>query len=143
MDNLEFLRTLHAPYERGESDDFQPLYDCIAHDVVYDSPVGRLTGKPALIDFFDNAGELIDYWAFHSPIEYFRSDDRVLMRGEEKVTVKETGVTFLCDWAWAMDMHDGVITRIVHYLHSDHLPTMVEALAETYRRTRESSTATS
>lgn len=143
MDNLELLRKLHEPYERGETDDFEPLYDHIADDVVYDSPVGALKGKQAFVDFFDNAAELIDFWPFDTPIEYFRSDDRVLMQGEEKVTVKETGVSFKCDWAWLIDMHDGVITRIVHFLHSDHLPTMAEVLTRTYQRTLEGSKAAS
>jgi hypothetical protein len=46
-------------------------------------------------------------------MEYFGDGDRVVMLGNETFRVRASGVTHRAEWAWVIDMHDGLITRIV------------------------------
>ena len=135
MDNVTLLRRIHDPYERGESEDFQPLWDIVADDVVYESPVGTVHGKQALIAYFDHVSETIGVWAFERPLEYFESAERVVMRGEERVTSHATGETIRGEWIWILDMPDGAITRIVHFLHFREPKILMDGLHAAYART--------
>jgi ethanolamine utilization protein EutQ len=112
-DGVALLRSIFDPLERGESDDFQPFYDALGDDVVHTLSVGELRGKQAVVDYFASGGETIEFRPFEKPLEYYGGGNRVVMVGEETFKVKETGVTHLAEWAWVVDLRDGLITRIV------------------------------
>jgi ketosteroid isomerase-like protein len=46
--------------------------------------------------------------------EYYGDGDRVVILGDETFKVKDTGATPRAEWAWVVDVHDGLITRILH-----------------------------
>jgi ethanolamine utilization protein EutQ len=110
---IQLLRDIYGPLEAGESDDFQPFFDALADDVVVKFSVGELRGKQAVVDYFANAATTMDFRPFEKPLEYYGDGDRAVIVGDETFRVRETGVTHRAEWAWVVDVHDGLITRIV------------------------------
>lgn len=113
MDNVAMLQRVWTPLERGESGDMQPFFDSLDDTVVFETSVGELRGKPAVVYYFTHIGELVDARPFERPLEYFGNGDRVVILGEETFVVKESGVTAHAKWAWVHDIRDGKVTRIV------------------------------
>ena len=112
-DAVELVRRIFRPLELGESDDFQPFYDALADDVEHKLAVGELRGKQAVVDYFEGGGETVEFRPFEKPLEYYGGGDRVVIVGDETVKVEKTGVTHRAEWAWVVDVRDGLITRIV------------------------------
>jgi ethanolamine utilization protein EutQ len=112
-DALTLVRSIYDPLERGESHDLQPFFDALADDVVFRTSAGEVRGKQAVIAYFANAAEALEFDIFVRPLEYFGDGNRVVQVGDEVFTVKETGATYRAEWAWVFDVHDGRITRIV------------------------------
>jgi uncharacterized protein len=136
VDNVQLMREVHEPYERGEGDpDFQSIWDHVDDDVVYESPVGRLRGKQTVIDYFSRVSELAEFWPFERPIDYFSDGDRVVMMCEESVKVRQTGASTRGEWIWVLELRDGLITSIVHFLHFEDLSILVDQLKAAYDET--------
>ena len=111
-DNIELLRGIWGPIERGESDDLGPFFDALAEDVVFSLPVGAVQGKQSVIDYFARDAELMEFNPYERPLEYFGHGDRVVLTSEETIKIKKTGLTHRAWWAWVFDVRDGLITRI-------------------------------
>jgi ketosteroid isomerase-like protein len=73
----------------------------------------RSRGKQAVIGYFANAAATLDFDIFVRPLEYFGDANRVIQVGREIFRVKRTGATHEADWAWAFDVEDRRITRIL------------------------------
>jgi ethanolamine utilization protein EutQ len=114
IDNVALLRSIWGPLERGESHDFGPFFDALAAEVTYETAVGELRGKQALIHYFAPASATIEFNPFEKPLEYYGEGDRVVILGDETFKVKDTGATHRAEWAWVIDVYDGLITRILH-----------------------------
>ncbi len=112
--NIELMKRIWGPLERGESDDFQPFFDALADDVVYELPVGKVRGKDAVAGYLAHASVTMEFQPFDKPLQYYGNGDRVVIVGSETFKVKKTGATHHSEWAWVVHMHDGLITRIVH-----------------------------
>jgi ethanolamine utilization protein EutQ len=112
-DPVALLRSIYDPLERGESEDFGPLFDALAEDVVLTMPVGEARGKQAVIGYFVHAAAALEFNLFVRPLEYFGDSKRVVQVGGETFRVKQTGATHEADWAWVFDVEDGRITRIL------------------------------
>jgi ethanolamine utilization protein EutQ len=113
-DNIALMQGIWGPLERGESDDFQPFFDALADDVVFTTSVGEVRGKKAVINYFVNAPATMEFNPFERPWEYYGDGDRVVIVGDESFKIKESGMTHRAEWAWLVDVHDGLITRILH-----------------------------
>jgi hypothetical protein len=98
---------------RGETDDLQPFLDALADHVVLTIVVEELRGSQAVIDYFVNAGETMEFRPFERPLEYFGAGDRVVVVGDETFTVKQAGATYRADCVWLDDLHDRQITRLL------------------------------
>jgi ethanolamine utilization protein EutQ len=125
-EGVALLRSIFGPLERGESDDFQPFYDALADDVVHTLSVGELRGKRAVVDYFESGGETVEFRPFEKPLEYYGGGDRVVILGDESFEVRDTGVTHRAEWAWVVDLRDGLITRIAEIQHLS--PDVAEAV---------------
>jgi ethanolamine utilization protein EutQ len=112
-DAVALMRRLFRPLERGASEDFQPFYDALADDVEHKLSVGELRGKQAVVDYFERGSETVVFRPFEKPLEYYGGGDRAVVVGDETFKVKESGVTHRAEWAWVVDVRDGLITRIV------------------------------
>jgi ethanolamine utilization protein EutQ len=113
-DNVALMQSIWGPLERGESDDLSPFFDALSESVIFKLPLGELRGKQAVIDYFVHGSDTLEFEPFEVPMEYFGNGDRVVMLNDETFRVKATGVTHRAEWAWVIDVHDGLITRIVH-----------------------------
>lgn len=113
-DNVTLMQNIWGPLERGESHDFGPFFDTLADEVVFRTSVGELRGKQALVDYL-TAPATIEFNPFEKPFEYYGDGDRVVILGDETFKVKDTGLTHRAEWAWVVDVHDGLITRILHH----------------------------
>jgi ethanolamine utilization protein EutQ len=132
-DNVALMQGIWGPLERGESGDLSPFFDALAENVVFKLPLGELCGKQAVIDYFVHASDTLEFEPFEVPTEYFGDGDRVVMLNEETFTVKASGVTHRAAWAWVIDVHDGLITRIVHI---QDLSGVAEQVAEVLSKVR-------
>lgn len=112
-DNIALMQGIWGPLERGESDDFQPFFDALADDVVFKTSVGEVRGKKAVINYFVNAAATMEFNPFERPWEYYGDGDRVVILGDETFKVKDIGVIHRAEWAWVVDVRDGLITRIL------------------------------
>ena len=61
-----------------------------------------------------NAAATMEFNPFERPLEYYGDGDRVVIVGDESFKIKESGMTHRAEWAWLVDVHDGLITRILH-----------------------------
>jgi ethanolamine utilization protein EutQ len=114
-DNVALMQSIWGPLERGESHDLGPFFDALADDVVFKTAVGEVRGKQALIGYLATASVAMEFNIFEKPFEYYGDGDRVVILGDESFKVKDTGATHRAEWAWVVDVHDGLITRILHH----------------------------
>jgi ketosteroid isomerase-like protein len=114
MDNVALAQSLL------ESDDWQPLIDHLADDVVFKvtipdgTPVsGELRGKQAVVEYLTRLPDLLEFRQ-ERPLQFFGNGDRVVVLGKESFDVKESGVTVHgSEYADVLDFRDGLITRFL------------------------------
>jgi ketosteroid isomerase-like protein len=114
MDNVALTQSLM------ESEDWQPLVDRLADDVVFQvtipegTPIsGELRGKQAMVDHLMNLGDLLEFRQ-ENPLEYYGNGERVVVLGQETVEVKKSGVTVPhSKYATVLDFRGGLITRFL------------------------------
>jgi ketosteroid isomerase-like protein len=103
-----------------EADDWQPLIDHLADDVVFKATIpdgtpisGEFRGKQATVDHLIRLGDVLEFLP-EQPLQYFANDERVVILGKESVEVKKSGVTVPgSEYATVLDFHDGLITRFL------------------------------
>jgi ketosteroid isomerase-like protein len=103
-----------------ESDDWQPLIDHLADDIVFKATIpegtpisGEFRGKEAVVEHFVNLPNVLEFRP-EQPQEYFGDGDRVVVVGKETVVIKKNGVTVPnSDYADVLDFQDGLITRFL------------------------------
>jgi ketosteroid isomerase-like protein len=114
MDNIALARRLI------DTEDWQPLLDHLAEDVVFKVTVpagtpisGELHGKQAVVDHLTNLGELLAFRQ-ETPLQFYGGDERVVVLGTEAVEIKKSGVTVPgSDYATVLDFRDEQITRFL------------------------------
>jgi ketosteroid isomerase-like protein len=112
MDNIALAQSLL------ESDDWQPLIDRLADDVVFKATIpdgtpvsGEFRGKQAVLDHLTRLPDLLEF-RLEQPRQYFGDGDRVVVLGKESVDVKKSGVTVQgSDYVDVIDFRDGLIAR--------------------------------
>jgi ketosteroid isomerase-like protein len=103
-----------------ESDDWQPLIDHLADDVVFKATIpdgtpisGAFRGKQAVVDHLVRLGDILEFRQ-EQPLQFFGNGDRVVILGKETVDVKKSGVTVPgSEYATVLEFHDGLITRFL------------------------------
>jgi len=126
MDNLALAKRVF------EAEDFDPLLDCLADDVVFKATIpqgapisGDFRGKQAVVDYFENLEEVATFRQ-EKPLEFFGGGERVVVLGDDSFEIKESGVTARSEYAIVVDFRKGLITSI---LIIQDLP----AIADAYR----------
>jgi ketosteroid isomerase-like protein len=114
MDNTSLAQSLM------ESDDWQPLIDRLADDVVFKATIpdgtpisGELRGKQAVVEHLIKLGDVLEFRQ-EQPHQFFGNGERVVMLGKESVEIKKSGVTVPeSEYATVLDFRDGLITRFL------------------------------
>jgi uncharacterized protein len=114
MDNTSLAQSLM------ESDDWEPLIDHLADDVVFKATIpdgtpisGELRGKQAMVDHLIKLGDVLEFRQ-EQPLQFFGTGERVVVLGKESVEIKKSGVTVPeSEYATVLDFHDGLITRFL------------------------------
>jgi uncharacterized protein len=114
MDNTSLAQSLM------ESDDWEPLIDHLADDVVFKATIpdgtpisGELRGKQAMVDHLIKLGDVLEFRQ-EQPLQFFGNGERVVVLGKESVEIKKSGVTVPeSEYATVLDFRDGLITRFL------------------------------
>ena len=114
VDHTSLVRSLF------ESDDWQPLIDHLAEDVVFKATIpngtpisGEFRGKQAVVDHLVRLGDILEFRQ-ERPREFFGNGERVVFLGTETVEIKKSGVTVpKSEYATVLDFHDGLIARFL------------------------------
>ena len=64
--------------------------------------------------FFQLVGEISDFSSFE-PEELWSKDNRAVVLGHYKATVRATGRVYDCDWAMAFSFRDGKVSKFQEY----------------------------
>lgn len=112
-DNLALAKSVF------EAEDFEPLLERLADDVVFKvtipegTPIsGEFRGKRAVLDYFAKLDNVTTFRQ-EKPLEFFESGDRVVVLGDDSFEIKESGVTARSEYAIVVDLRDGLITSIL------------------------------
>jgi uncharacterized protein len=103
-----------------ESDDWQPLIDHLAEDVVFNATIpdgtpisGERRGKQTVVDHLVRLGDILEFRQ-KRPREFFGNGERVVFLGTESVEVKKSAITVPeSEYATVLDFRDGLITRFL------------------------------
>ena len=114
MNNVALVRTLM------EAEDWQPLIDHLADDVVFNvtipdgTPISaEIRGKKGVVGHLRNLGEFLEFRQ-EQPPQFFGNGERVVVLGKESFEIKKTGATVTgSEYATVVDLDDGVITRFL------------------------------
>jgi ketosteroid isomerase-like protein len=114
MNNVSLAKSLL------EADDWQPLIDHLADDVVFKATIpdgtpisGERRGKEAVVEHLTNLGNVLVFRP-EQPQEYFGDSDRVVVLGTESVEIKKSGaIVPHSEYATVLDFRDGHITRFL------------------------------
>jgi ketosteroid isomerase-like protein len=114
------MNNTHLAKSLLEAQDWQPLIDHLADDVVFKATIpdgtpisGEFRGKGAVAQHLVNLPNVLEFRP-EQPQEYFGSGERVVVLGKESVEIKKNGVTVpSSDYATVLDFRDGLITRFL------------------------------
>jgi ketosteroid isomerase-like protein len=114
MDNTSLAQSIM------ESEDWQPLIDHLADDVVFKATIpdgtpisGEFRGKQAVVDHRTKLGDVLEFRQ-QQPLQFFGNGERVVILGKESVEIKKSGVTVPdSEYATVLDFRDRLITRFL------------------------------
>jgi ketosteroid isomerase-like protein len=113
MDNIALAKSIF------QAEDFQPLLDRLADDVVFKATIpegtpisGEFRGKRAVIGYFATLGEVATFRQ-EEPLEFFGDCERVVVLGDDSFEIKKSGTTARSEYAIVVDFRDGLITSIL------------------------------
>ena len=121
-DNVAVVREFYATLERG---DLPGVIEFVAEEIDWQSPVTRShpleipwssirRTKQEVAAFFKELGQNVKPEGF----ELFKisaQDDRVVVEGKNKGTVRKTGRTYEHEWVMIFSIRDNKIFRFRHY----------------------------
>lgn len=89
MDNIALARSVF------EAEDFRPLLDHLADDVVFEATIpegtpisGEFRGKQAVVDYFTNLGDVAEFRQ-EKPLEFFGGGECVVVLGNDSFEIKK------------------------------------------------------
>jgi ketosteroid isomerase-like protein len=117
--NVEIVRRGYDAFSRGDIDALVALFD---DQIEWISPgppdlptAGHRQGKAQVREFFATIASLLDFKRFE-PTTFVAQGDRVVVLGEDEVTVKATGNPVSATWAHAFTLKNGKITHFHEYI---------------------------
>ena len=128
MSEKENVQVVQQMYEAFNRRDIPAVLDILADDVEWHSPTTRTApdeiswSKPRksrdqVATFFKELGEKVQPDKLE-PLEFTAQDDRVVVEGKNRGTVKSTGKAYEHDWVMLFTVRRGKIARMLHYYDS-------------------------
>jgi ketosteroid isomerase-like protein len=119
MTNSDIVRRGYEAFGRGDLDTLLSLFD---ENIDWMTPgppelptAGRRRGRQEVAGFFKALGDSFEVQRFE-PKEYIEQGDRVVVLGEEIISVKgTTGQRLELMWAHVFELRDGKIVRFREY----------------------------
>lgn len=111
-DNKELVR---EGYKRFGTGDIEGLLGLFAENIEWTTPEvegstlgGTRRGLDGTSEFFQTLDETVNMTEFE-PKEFTAEDDRVIVLGHSRATVRETGRSYETDWVHIFTVRDGKI----------------------------------
>lgn len=116
--NQQIVQGIFEAFGKG---DMPGLLRSLANDIewIVSGPsivphFGERQGHDGVTDFFVKLGSTVEFEEF-APQEFIAKDDQVIVLGQERGRVKETGKSFDNSWAMVFTLRDGYVTRFRSY----------------------------
>ena len=117
--NVDIVRRGYDAFGRGDIDALLDLFDDQIQWISAgpsDLPTaGRRTGKQQVRDFFTTVDSLLEFRRFE-PKHFIAQGDRVIVLGEDDVTVRATGKPLSDSWAHAFTLKNGKVTHFQEFI---------------------------
>ncbi|HYN84082.1 MAG TPA: nuclear transport factor 2 family protein [Pyrinomonadaceae bacterium] len=130
QENVRLVRAAYAAFQRG---DVKGVLANFSEDAEWDTPgdaaaiphAGRARGHAGIEKFFATLADTENITHFE-PGEFIAQNDKVVVVGNYKGTVKATGRAYDIDWLQVFTARDGKLTSFREYLDT-------AALADAHR----------
>ena len=124
-ENIQVVQQMYAAFNRR---DIPAVLEILADDVDWHSPVTRTApdeiswskprkGRNQVATFFKELGAKVQPDKLE-PLEFTAQDDRVVVEGKNRGTVRSTGKAYEHDWVMLFTIRQGKIARMWHYYDS-------------------------
>lgn len=124
-ENIQVVQQMYAAFNRH---DIPAVLDILSDDVDWQSPVNRTQpdeiswsmprhGREQVEVFFKELGAKVQPDKLE-PLEFTAQDDRVVVEGKNRGTVRSTGKAYEHDWVMIFTVRQGKIARMWHYYDS-------------------------
>ena len=124
-ENIQVVQQMYAAFNRH---DIPAVLEILSDDVDWHSPVTRTQhdeiswSKPRqdrdqVATFFKELAEKVQPDKLE-PLEFTAQDDRVVVEGKNRGTVRSTGKAYEHDWVMVFTVRQGKIARMWHYYDS-------------------------
>jgi ketosteroid isomerase-like protein len=117
MNETESLKLVQSGYDFFDKGDIDGLLTLFSDDIKWTVPeienapfAGSRNGKSAVGKFFQQLDESEEITEF-VPKEFIAQDERVVVLGRSKSTVRATGKTYETDWVHVFTLRDGKVAE--------------------------------
>ena len=125
MNEKENVKVVQRMFEAFDQRDLSGALNTLSDDVYWQSPVTRGGSKEIswskprhsrdeVAFFFKDLFEKVQPERLE-PLEFTAQDDRVIVEGKNRGTVKSTGRAYEHDWVMVFTLREGKIKRLLHY----------------------------
>jgi steroid delta-isomerase-like uncharacterized protein len=125
MKEQENVQVVQKMFEGFGQRDLPAVLDTLAEDAYWQSPVTRAVskqiswarprhGREQVATFFKELFEKVQPERLE-PLQFTAQDDRVIVEGKNRGTVKSTGKNYEHDWVMVFTLVDGKILKFKHY----------------------------
>ena len=122
QENVQIVQQMFAGFDQRN---LQAVLDTLAEDVYWQSPVTRAVskeiswarprhGREQVATFFKDLFEGVQPERLET-LQFTAQDDRVIVEGKNRGTVRSTGKNYEHDWVMVLTVRDGKILKLKHY----------------------------
>ncbi len=129
--NIDIVRGTYEAFQRG---DIPALLGALDPDVEWEVPHhdalpygGSCKGHDGVLGFFKNLADHLDFHKFEIEAILPHGEDKVVIIGLDRTTVKGTEHTVDGEWVHVMTLKDGKITRFYEYSNPTALITAFQS----------------
>ena len=111
QENVQIVQQMFAGFDQRN---LQAVLDTLAEDVYWQSPARPRHGREQVATFFKELFEGVQPERLET-LQFTAQDDRVIVEGKNRGTVRSTGKNYEHDWVMVLTVRDGKILKLKHY----------------------------